>query len=327
LQWQPIGKIRDDDLLESEMSASPIEPERLHARKVPLRKRLWVRVISILLLISIISFTSVWWPRRTMLSVWFANGRIFCESRKKPSIDLMVSLGIMQTVWGSKNWMDHYALLSGTGLDRDVTAVILEDSSVKDDWLIYVKHLPALTYLGLHDRQLGTGLDALRDMIELQRLPNLETLDLWSPEDGDIGLDTLSSLPKLKTLLIDHCGHTDQILKSLDELPGIEQLIFQNCTGFADEDLVHLQRLTNLKYLDLVRCGPINDEGLQQLSQLKNLETLCIRKSSGRFTDEGLDALKDLPNLKEIIVIRGDFTAEQLKKMEELLPNVLIRVN
>ena len=311
------------------MSVTPIEPERLQARKIPFRNRLWVRVISISLLVTAISIAGLWWPRRTMLAVWFVNGQVFCESHRKPTYDLMVNLGILQTVWGTKNFSNHYALLSGTGCDRDVNVVVLQDSKVKDDWLIQLKDLPSLKYVGLHDRQLGAGIEVLnristlkhlgvtavgdRHLAELRRLPHLEQVSLWSPRTGDIGLDSLPSLPRLKSLLIDGSRQTDQILKSLPEISTIEELVVQNCTGFADDDLAHLRRFPNLKYLDLVRCGPINDKGLKHLCQLNHLETLAIRKSSGRFTNEGLESLKELPHLKEIIVLQGDFTAEQIQ--------------
>ena len=325
------------------MTQTPIQTEKLHSRKIPWSKRLWFRAVGILLLISVVSLTAIWWPRRTMLSVWNANGTVFCESRRKPAYDLMVQLGIMQTVWGSKNWSNHYALLSGTGLDRDVTGVVLQKSQVEDDWLVHLTNLPQLKYVDLHDRQLGAGLEVLKripsfnhlavtaaanqHLKELRRLPDLEQLSLWSPQSGDIGLESLSSLTKLRSLLIDGSRNTDQILKSLPDIPTMEEVVFQNCSGFTDDDLNHLQRFPNLKYLDLVKCGPINDEGLRQLGQLKNVETLAIRKSSGHITDQGLEALKDLSKLKKLYVIRGDFTVGQLKKLEELLPQAVIQEN
>ena len=164
-------------------------------------------------------------------------------------------------------------------------------------------------------------------LVELQRLPQLEEVAVWSPQGGDIGVESLSALPRLKVLTFHDSYRTNELLAHLPELPHLEGLTLFNCKGFTDEDFASLQRLPNLKSLDLAKSGPVNDEGLLRLSRLQNLETLCLRMSSGKITDTGLQALAKLSNLKELIVIRGDFTAEQLALLKQLVPNAVITVN
>jgi hypothetical protein len=60
---------------------------------------------------------------------------------------------------------------------------------------------------------------------------------------------------------------------------------------------------------------------------LRNLETLAIRKSWGQVSDDGLYEFGKLKKLKEIIVIRGDLTADQMTTLEKAVPHAAVRAN
>lgn len=325
-------------------SSTPSEPEVLRARKRTWLSRLWVRVTLVLLLIGVISLATWWWPRRTMVAVWRAGGTVTCERDRERAIKLLNWFDPTRGTW---IWIRHfstvYRILSWTSTDAEITGLNLKDTPVGTEWLARVQRFPKLKSIGLHDRQLGAGLDHLRDreqlssvsvtvasqghLVELKRLPQIKDIHLWKPEANEISLDALADLPKLHSLFVGDCSHTGKLLQRLPELPQLEMLILQNCQGFTDEDLQHLSRLPNLKTLDIVKSSPVSDAGLEHLSRLENLEMLCVRKSSGQITKAGLQPLQRLTKLKQLIVLRGDLTLDQLDTRQVLLPNCAILVH
>ena len=325
-------------------STTPSEPEALRARKRTWLSRLWVRVTLVLLLIGVISLATWWWPRRTMVAVWRVGGTVTCERDHERAIKLLNWFDPTRGTW---IWIRHfstvYRVLSWTSTDAEITGLGLTDTPVGTEWLAHTKRFPKLKSIGLHDRQLGPGLGHLGDhkllnglgvtavsqdhLTELKRLPQIKIVSLWKAEADKIDLNALAALPKLNALFVGNCPHTSSLLQRLPTLPRVETFVLQDCDGFTDDDLSHLARLPKLKYLDIVKSSPVSDAGLEHLSRLENLETLCLRKSSGQITKAGLQPLQRLTKLKQLIVLRGDLTLDQLDTLQELLPNCTVLVH
>jgi hypothetical protein len=244
--------------------------------------------------------------------------------------------------WGWDNFDRIHRFVSTFRTDQEIDVVDLRDAQVDDQWLSRLSRFPKLRELRLHDRQLGSGLEELRNLeqlteititaasnrhlIELQRFPRLELLSLQDVAQGDLGIEALSSLPKLHFLFIEDCRHTDRLLKQFPELPQLEMLYLRNCQGFTDDDLVHLQRLPYLKQLNILLSSPISDAGLIHLAQLKSLESLGLWTLS-KISDNGLEALPRLENLNELRVTLGELSPEQLKTLQQLLPKTSLQEN
>ena len=322
--------------------SSPSEPEVLRARKRTWLSRLWVRIALVLLLIGVISLATWWWPRRTMVAVWRAGGTVTCERDRERAIKLLNWFDPTGGIWG-RYFSTVYRVLSWASTDAEITGLNLTDTPVGTAWLAHTKRFPKLKSIGLHDRQLGPGLDHLGDherlnsldvtavsqdrLTELKRLPQIKIVSLWKAEADKIDLNALAALPKLNALFVGNCPHTSSLLQRLPTLPRVETFVLQDCDGFTDDDLSHLARLPKLKYLDIVKSSPVSDAGLEYLSRLENLETLCLRKSSGQITKAGLQPLQRLPKLKQLIVLRGDLTLDQLDTLQQLLPNCTVLVH
>ena len=322
--------------------ATPAPPEVLVARKIPWRKRLWVRVLLLLALTGGITVAIWWWPRRTMVAMWRVNGQATCTADRENLRAIVQRWDPSGTGWLSRNWerIGQYHLLART--DAEINGVNLIAAPVGDEWLVRLRRMPRLEWLMMDDRQVGPGLIHLQDhtqlklccvvaasgehLRELRHLQCLERLGLSQPARGDIGLSGLTMLPNLKELTIQECASTADVLAQLPELPQIERLCLFLCGDIRCDDLAHLQRLSNLKELDFRRSGPINDECLVRISQLKSLEKLAILRSAGQITDVGLQALQRLVRLKELSVT-GDFTPQQVRTLQLLLPNATISVN
>ena len=324
-------------------ASAPATPEVLRAPPRPWLRRLWVRVSLVLLLIGAISVATWWWPRRTMVAVWWVGGHVYTDLDDGRANAITTWFGPAGVGWLQNDPDSLFLALAYAREDRDITRVLLEDSKVGDEWLQSLRRCPQLTHLVLHDRQLGPGLDSLHDcqtlkhlivqsasnghLIELRRLRQLEVVVLREPQSGDLGLDALAALPQLKKLFVHGCRSTSEVLASMPELPKLEWLHIRECTGFVEDDLRHLQRLRNLKLITICSQTPLGDAALNHLSQLNHLESLCLDSPCQSFTQHGMRALSRMKSLKELFVFGVQWTPEQLKLLRDQLPNCAISVN
>ena len=323
-------------------ASAPATPEILRAPPRPWLRRLWVRVSLVLLLIGAIGAATWWWPRRTMVAVWWVGGQTYCDADRHRANVILTGFDPARASGLWSHFSRLYRILGWASEDRDVTFVNLKDSRVGDAWLETLHRCTQLSGVGLHDRQLGPGLDHLsvcaklnsvsitsasnRRLAELRRLPQLEDVSLWEPQSGDLGLDSLTALPMLKSLFVGNCRSTNEVLAAMPELPQLETLVIQSCGGFVDDDLQHLQRLRNLKSIDIVGQTPLGDAALEHLSQLIHLEKLALRSPSQSVTQNGMRALSRMKSLKELIVLGFQWTPKQLKMLRDELPNCTITV-
>ena len=148
----------------------------------------------------------------------------------------------------------------------------------------------------------GIGFDDL-DVVPLESLAALESLEVDFHKLSDAGLAHLGNLTALKTLNLctapwaiggEDNTLTDAGLAHLSKLTALEELHLPR--GIGDAGLTHLQVLTNLKRLDLGHTS-VTDEGLIGLSGLAQLESLDLPR--GTVSDGAVTQLQQaLPNLK-----------------------------
>ena len=323
-------------------ASAPATPKVLRSPPRPWLRRLWVRVSLVLLLICAIGAATWWWPRRTMVAVWWVGGQTYCDADRHRANVILTGFDPARASGLWSHFSRLYRILGWTREDRDVTFVNLKDSRVGDEWLEALHRCTQLSGVGLHDRQLGPGLDHLgvcaklkslsitsasnRHLAELRRLPQLEDVSLWEPQSGDLGLDSLTALPMLKSLFVGNCRSTNEVLAAMPELPQLESLVIQSSSGFVDDDLRHLQRLRNLKSIDIVGQTPLGDAAVEHLSQQERLVTLALRSPCQSVTQVGIRALSRMTSLRELIVIGRHWTPELLKLLRDQLPNCTITV-
>jgi len=323
------------------MTAAPAAaPEVLRARPRRLLSRLWVRVSLVLLLIGAICLATWWWPRRTMVAVGWAGGRVDCDAEVQRATAILNWVDAYVTRGPWNHFDSLWRVLTLTREDRDITRVNLAMSNVGDEWLRTLSRFPQLTKLSLHDRQLGPGLDHLRDsqnldfvqvhsvanqhLAELQRLPQLEAVSLWEPQSRGLRLDPLTGLPKLTSLFMNNCQSTNELLAEMPEIPLLETFVIRNSTGFIDDDLRHLFRFRKLKHFNIQCAAPLGDAALEHLSKQECLETLGLWSPLSSITRDGLQPLGRMKNLKQITVLRSQCTPAQLQMLRDQLPNCTI---
>jgi hypothetical protein len=319
-------------------------PEVLRARPCRWLSRLWVRVSLVLLLICAICVAVWWWPRRTMVAVWWAGGEFSCKAdiQRASNISGWVDNYVIGRRWASNDINTVWHVLTLTREDREITYVDLSRSNVGDEWLRKMRRFPQLSMLDLHDRQLGPGLDQLRDcanlssvrlstvsnnlFAELRRLPQLNAVSLTGPQSRGLRLDPLTEMPKLTFLSMYHCRFTNELLATMPELPMLETFIISNCTDFSDDDLKCLARFQNLKDFRLEGSRPFSDATLEHLSQLESVERLSLWSPWSSITPYGLRSLGQMKNLKHVIVDKTQCSPAQVKMLQNQLPKCRITV-
>ena len=133
----------------------------------------------------------------------------------------------------------------------------------------------------------------------LSKLPALEVLDLrGNMEAGDMTLDVLGKLPKLRALKHRSTAVTDDGIERLAASGSLAAVLMQdfaitNAAGPA------LARIGTLESLEIFRCQGFGSDGVRALAPLKKLGRLTLRDLP-EVSDTGLAVLADLPALERL---------------------------
>ena len=186
-----------------------------------------------------------------------------------------------------------------------IVAISLEDKSVGDDDLAYLKNLAGLKSLSLRGTGItGTGFvqpRGLPELVELNvdgtkvtddclkelgSLPKLATFQAYATAIGDEGAAQLRG-SKLTTLGLGSSRLTDGGLESLSQIPSLTSLNVSQ-TAVTDRGLIHIMRLPNLRILNLDNTQ-VTDAGLSELKSHPKLMALFI--AGTHLTNQGLEQL------------------------------------
>lgn len=160
--------------------------------------------------------------------------------------------------------------------------------------LKWISALPKLERLGLLQNRFN-DLYTRR----LAKLQALEVLDLrGNMEAGDMTLDVLGKLPKLRALKHRSTAITDDGIERLAASGSLEALLLQD---FAITDAAGpaLARIGTLESLEIFRCQGFGSDGVRSLAPLKKLGRLTLRDLP-EVGDAGLAVLADLPALERL---------------------------
>jgi len=162
-----------------------------------------------------------------------------------------------------------------------VRAVKFAGNEIGDDHVQYIKRLKSLETIefeecGITDKGVGelaelTKLKALRFSVcrrvtdegiaKLGKLLELEVLELTYTGVTGKGFDELTSLSKLKELDVSDSSFTDDGLKKLKALKGLQVLILWYNFGVTDRGLDHLKAIPRLR-LVAVAYTKVTEEGV-----------------------------------------------------------------
>jgi Leucine-rich repeat (LRR) protein len=196
--------------------------------------------------------------------------------------------------------------------------------------------------------ELPPGFDRYTDDA-LKNLPsNIETLSLRGSsgygvdEISDEGFAEVSRFRELRVLKAGALGLTDAALKTVGDLPNLEELSLDG-NHIQGSELHHLTKLKKLKKLNLSfnplgdewanllsqlntleelqvvnYDRPLNDTDLQELSKLKNLTRLDLTDKANGVTDAGLAAIASLKSLTSLSLSEASLSSDGLAQLAEL---------
>ena len=133
----------------------------------------------------------------------------------------------------------------------------------------------------------------------LAKLPELQAVDLrGNMEAGDLTLDVLGRLPKLRALKHRSSSVTDDGLERLAASRSLESLLAQDFV-ITDAAGASLAKIGTLESLEMFRCQGFGTDGLLALAPLKKIERLTLRDLPN-VSDAGLAVLGEFPALKRL---------------------------
>lgn len=128
-------------------------------------------------------------------------------------------------------------------------------------------------------------------------------------------LDSVSRLPKLRSLFIKWSGNGITDLVKLGNLYSLERLYIGSCTQL--ETLESLKKLINLKWLEMHELKKIND--ISAIKNLKNLVGLTFTGGMfGKQTLTNIDAISHLTNLEFLDLHRLKVESEDISAIAKL---------
>jgi Leucine-rich repeat (LRR) protein len=147
---------------------------------------------------------------------------------------------------------------------------------------------------------------------------NIVTVDLRGTWIYDSQLIELARLPKLETLDLSHTRISDEGLSYLKSAPAIADLNLYYAEQITDQGLGAIREWKHLKRLN-VRGTRVSDGALEIISHLQQLEALDIANTP--TMDNGLDNLITLVNLKELSLGRRRESDNEVELLR-LLPTL-----
>lgn len=169
----------------------------------------------------------------------------------------------------------------------------------------------------------GEALTTEINLADFACFPNLQYLGVWDKRVTN--LDALSKLPRLTTLVLDHCGLTESDLPTI--VQHAPQLTTLNISNSGITSVAALASLTKLERLIISNTGvttltPLANMTIRQLmtentaissiNELRGTRLVkCIRQWNCPIVTDGYDVLGEMPQLEEVN-IAGDESTKDL---------------
>lgn len=168
------------------------------------------------------------------------------------------------------------------------------------------------------------------NLAEFTCFPNLQYLAVW--DERAVNLEALSRLPKLTTLVLDHCGLTESDLPTI--VQHAPQLTTLNISNSGITSVAALASLTKLESLMISNTGvttltPLANLTIRQLltentaiasiNELRGTRLVkCIRDWACPIVTDGYDVLGEMPQLEQVNIVGMEGTQELVLDLSPL---------
>lgn len=167
----------------------------------------------------------------------------------------------------------------------------------------------------------------LNDQIAAIRSGKTKAIYLYNTSGTDGLLKQLINVPEIEWLKMDLTDVSDEGMKSLTTLPKLKFLvIYGGRPSVSDRGFSYIKTISSLEHLELINTQ-VTDQSLLSLKELPNLRSLELFHEAWRgstFTDAGLEHLKDLTKLQQLQLTGGWASDTAINELQKALPNCMI---
>lgn len=176
----------------------------------------------------------------------------------------------------------------------------------------------------------GEALTTEMNLSDFACFPNLQYLGVWDKRVTN--LDALSKLPRLTTLVLDHCGLTESDLLTIAQHAPL--LTTLNISNSSITSVAALASLTKLERLIISNTGvttltPLANLTIRQLmtentaissiNELRGTRLVkCIRDWACPIVTDGYDVLGEMPQLEQVNIVGMEGTQELVLDLSPL---------
>lgn len=176
----------------------------------------------------------------------------------------------------------------------------------------------------------GEALTTGINLADFACFPNLQYLAVW--DERAVNLEALSRLPKLTTLVLDHCGLTESDLLTIAQHAPL--LTTLNISNSSITSVAALASLTKLERLIISNTGvttltPLANLTIRQLltentaissiNELRGTRLVkCIRDWACPIVTDGYDVLGEMPQLEQVNIVGMEGTQELVLDLSPL---------
>lgn len=195
-------------------------------------------------------------------------------------------------IWsGINEWLDELVLLPSLKILK------LDSLRFSQKGFSKLCELKNLVHLELNDCEKITS-NFFSELVNLQNLETLNLLDCENIRDDD--LKFISQLPNLSSLCLQRAEITSQGLQYLSSMKNLKSLVLIYCD--VEDGMLKLHDLPSLEKLKL-ECCYVSGRGLQALSDFKNLKDLEI---SFQVDYGDNTALRHIANINKLEILKLD---------------------
>lgn len=208
-------------------------------------------------------------------------------------------------IWsGINEWLDELVLLPSLKILK------LDSLRFSQKGFSKLCELKNLVHLELNDCEKITS-NFFSELVNLQNLETLNLLDCENIRDDD--LKFISQLPNLSSLCLQRAEITSQGVQYLSSMKNLKSLVLIYCD--VEDGMLKLHDLPSLEKLKL-ECCYVSGRGLQALSDFKNLKDLEI---SFQVDYADNTALRYIANINKLEILKLDSLYQITRSGDEYL--------
>lgn len=166
----------------------------------------------------------------------------------------------------------------------------------------------------------GDFIGAVLAPTDVRSSPETWTVRPLTDSDWVVSLPALRKMPAIRSVRIEYAAIGSATLATFDELPELESISLNGC-NIDDDMLLELADVSRLKMLNLSNTQ-VSGTGVKALRDLPRLTHLNL--DGAPITEDGLAEIAKLDRLTVISLSNTGLSENDVLKLEEALPGVLI---